>query len=130
MDKCLPFGASISCSHFQAFSDAIAHIVAFYTSKKVTNYLDDFLFAALLKWLCDQQVHTFLEICKFINFPVNMDKTYWGDTHLTFLGLLIDTVCQIVCIPVNKIQKQQNCWLKFWQRVKLLFISFKNCVAS
>ena len=27
VDKCLPFGSSISCSHFQAVSDAIAHIV-------------------------------------------------------------------------------------------------------
>ena len=105
IDKCLPFSASISCSHFQAFSDAIVHIVAFYTSRKVTNYLDDFLFAALLKWLCDQQVCIFLEICKFINFPVNMDKMFWGDTCLTFLGLLINTVHQIVCIPVDKIQK-------------------------
>ena len=27
VDKCLPFGASISCAIFQAFSDAVAHIV-------------------------------------------------------------------------------------------------------
>ena len=27
VDKCLPFGASISCSHFQRVSDAIAHII-------------------------------------------------------------------------------------------------------
>ena len=27
IDKCLPFGSSISCAHFQAFSNAIAHIV-------------------------------------------------------------------------------------------------------
>ena len=27
VDKCLPFGASISCSHFQHFSDAVAHIL-------------------------------------------------------------------------------------------------------
>ena len=26
VDKCLPFGASISCAHFQAFSDVIAYI--------------------------------------------------------------------------------------------------------
>ena len=26
-DKCLPFGASISCSHFQRLSNAIKHIV-------------------------------------------------------------------------------------------------------
>ena len=27
VDKCLPFGASISCSHFQRFSNAVKHIV-------------------------------------------------------------------------------------------------------
>ena len=26
-DKCLPFGAAISCALFQAFSDAVAHLV-------------------------------------------------------------------------------------------------------
>ena len=49
VDKCLPFGSSISCAHFQAVSNAIAHIVEFYTKRKITNYLDDFLFAAFLK---------------------------------------------------------------------------------
>ena len=86
VDKCLPFGASISCSHFQAVSDAIAHVVKFYTHKKVTNYLDDFLFAAFLKMLCDRQVKKFIWVCKEINMPVNRDKTFWGTTSLTFLG--------------------------------------------
>ena len=52
IDKCLPFGASISCSHFQAFSDAIAHIVRKKSGKDNVNYLNDFLFIALLKALC------------------------------------------------------------------------------
>ena len=46
IDKCLPFGAAISCAHFQAVSDAIAHIVKFLTRKTPINYLDDFLFIA------------------------------------------------------------------------------------
>ena len=53
IDKCLPFGASISCVHFQAFSDVVAFTVEFYTKKKVTNYLDNSLFAALLRYLCN-----------------------------------------------------------------------------
>ena len=105
MDKYLPFGASISCAHFQAFSDSITHIVKYYTQKKVTNYLDDFLFAALVKWLCDQQVRIFLKICEDIRFLVNHDKTFWGVTRLTFLGLLIDTIRQVVCIPVEKVER-------------------------
>ena len=51
VDKCLPFGASISCVHFQSFSDAVAHVMRVKTGMENVNYLDDFLFIALLKAL-------------------------------------------------------------------------------
>ena len=105
MDKCLPFGASIRCSHFQAVSDAVAHIVKYYNKKPLINYLDDYFFAALAKLLCDLQVEKFLEVCKRINFPVSLHKTVWGTTRLIFLGLLIDTIVRIVAIPKKKIIK-------------------------
>ena len=105
VDKCLPFGASISCSHFQRFSNAVKHIVQWRTQKKLVNYLDDYLFAALMKLLSNNQVKTFLQVCEEIAFPVSLDKTFWGATRMTFLGLLIDTINQCVCIPVEKIQK-------------------------
>ena len=105
VDKCLPFGASISCSHFQRFSNAINHIVKWKIEKKLVNYLDDFLFVALLKWLCNRQVKTFLEVCSIIQFPVSMEKTFWATTKLTFLGMLIDTINQTVSIPIEKVQK-------------------------
>ena len=54
IEKCLPFGASISCSHYQRFSNALWHILQFrlknMKGKAVTNYLDDFLFL-VLTWL-------------------------------------------------------------------------------
>ena len=49
VDKCLPFRASISCAHFQAVSDAMAHIVKFFTRKPLVNYLDNYLFTAISK---------------------------------------------------------------------------------
>ena len=49
VDKCLPFGSSISCAIFQAISDAIAYLVQFRTKKTNVNYLDDYLFAAAVK---------------------------------------------------------------------------------
>ena len=103
VDKNLPFGSSISCSHFQRFSNSIAHLVTWRTGKDLVNYLDDYLFAALIKAVCDGQVKVFLDICDIINFPVNLDKTYWGTTLLTFLGMLIDTVNQMVLIPMEKV---------------------------
>ena len=53
VDKCLPFGASISCAIFQEISDVIAFIVKHKTKKETINYLDDYLFAALMKMQCD-----------------------------------------------------------------------------
>ena len=48
VDKCLPFGASISCAIFQEFSNSISFLVTHRTKRPNVNYLDDFLFAALL----------------------------------------------------------------------------------
>ena len=74
VDKCLPFGASISCFLFQSFSNCVAFLVAYRSHRDPVNYLDDFLFAALLKYYCNQQVEIFLTICAEINFPVNLER--------------------------------------------------------
>ena len=92
VDKCLLFGAAISCAHFQAVSDAIAHIVEHFTKKTPINYLDDFLFIAWLKALYDEQLRVFLQICEEINMPVSEQKTLWSSTQIVFLGFLIDTI--------------------------------------
>ena len=108
MDKCLPFGTSISCSHFQKVSDAIAHLVHWRTNRDLINYLDDFFFAVLLRAICNQQVQAFLDVCDEIRFPVSMEKTFWGTTLLSFLGLLINMVAQTVSIPTEKIAKARE----------------------
>ena len=109
VDKCLPFGAGISCAIFQRFSNAIAFLVkARSGGKDNVNYLDDFLFIALLKWLCDHQMHCFLEICKLVNFLVALEKTCWSTTRIIFLGLLIDSVAQVIIIPMEKLIKDRN----------------------
>ena len=108
VDKCLPFGTSISCTIFQEVLDAIVFVVKHSTRKTPINYLDDYLFIAFLKSQCNDQVEKFIQICKDINFPINLDKTFWASTILTFLGLLIDTVHQMVAIPNDKIVRAIN----------------------
>ena len=105
VDKCLPFGSSISCTIFQRFSNAVAHIVSFKTKEDLVNYLDDYFFAALLKSWCDEQAQVFLDVCQQIGFPVALEKTFWGNSLMTFLGLLLDSDNQVVCIPVDKLQR-------------------------
>ena len=109
VDKCLPFGASISCAHFQKFSNAVAHIFKIKTGKVAINYLDDFFFVALYKQWCNIQIKNFLDICEKIKFPVSMEKTEYATNQITFLGILIDTCLGKVFIPIEKIHKAK--WL-------------------
>ena len=75
VDKCLPFGASISCSHFQHFSNTLRHILEHVTARQqFTNYLDDFLFVADSAELCNCLVRAFLNLCQQIVFPVSDEK--------------------------------------------------------
>ena len=66
VDKCLPFSASISCALYQKFSDSLQHIMQFKMGKKdaISNYLDDFLFLALKKWICDSMIEQFCSSVK------------------------------------------------------------------
>ena len=114
MDKCLTFGAAISCALFQRVSNAIAHLVRWrlrqqnQIDKPLVSYLDDFLFIHLLKLLCNAQMEVFMQICAEINFLVSLEKIVWGTTRLVFLGLLIDTVHQLVLLPKEKIAHGQQ----------------------
>ena len=108
VDKCLPFGSSISCKHFQEFSNVVAHVVQSMTRRDLLNYLDNFFFVALLRAICNQQVDTFLKVCQQINFLVSLEKTFCATTLLTFLRMLIDTVNQTVSILSDKILKAKD----------------------
>ena len=105
VDKCLPFGHTISCALFQKVSNALGHLIRNKSKKPNVNYLDDFFFVCMVRALCNQQVQDFIDICKQVGMPISLDKTFWGTTKLVFLGLLIDTVAQVVCIPIEKVEK-------------------------
>ena len=107
VDKCLPFGASISCSLFQCFSNALRHIVEKLTGKphSITNYLDDFLFTDISQEGCNSLVRTFLAVCNHVHLPVADDKTEWASTQIVFLGILLDGRRFILAIPLDKREK-------------------------
>ena len=108
VDKCLPFGASISCALFQRFSDALCHIAECKTQSSgleiLTNYLDDFLFIALAMIDCNEKLSIFLDICKKIGVPIAEEKTEWATVTalIIFLGILLDGKSLTLSIPLEK----------------------------
>ena len=109
IDKCLPFGASISCALYQKFSDALRFIIEKRTNQRaLTNYLDDFLFAAIMRWLCDQLMQQFLLLYQEINVPIAEDKTEWSMPCIIFLGILLDGHRFLLSLPIEKQRKALN----------------------
>ena len=105
VDKCLPFGHSISCAIFQEISHAMAHLVQVRISKRIINYLDDYLFVAMVRARGNEQIRIFLNVCKKVGMPVSMEKTFWCEEVMTFLGFLIDGKNQLVMVPLDKVAK-------------------------
>ena len=102
----MPFGASISCVHYQRFSNALCHILSVKTgSKTITNYLDDFLFISYLRCLCNAIIRKFIQLCKQIGVPIAEEKTEWAKTVLVFLGILLNGKQLTLSIPLEKQQK-------------------------
>ena len=114
IDKCLPFGASISCALFQSFSDCLKHIagwrirITLHVEPSITNYLDDFLFMAVVAILCNQMLQVFLNICRQINCPINEDKTEWATQLIVFLGILLNGRMLTLSVPEDKKQKAHH----------------------
>ena len=106
IDKCLPFRASISCSHYQRFSNSLKHLIQFKTkNKRITNYLDDFLFAAITRLLCNYVISEFITLCEKLRIPVVYEKTEWGCTLIVFLGILLDGRRMILSLLIEKQEK-------------------------
>ena len=110
LDKCMPFGASISCKIFQDFSDSLKFIIEQKPGipKHITNYLDDFLFIALSMMRCNYIMREFLLMLDQKGCPYAPEKTEWAAPQIIFLGILLNGILHILIVPERKRQKALN----------------------
>ena len=105
-DKCLPQGCGSSCRIFEAFATALHAIFLYYNPTGVVQHLlDDFLFIALTKLLCQTLLTNFQLLCADIGVPLAADKTTRPSTQEVFLGFLVDTVTRTTSLPQEKVSK-------------------------
>ena len=112
IDKCLPFGAAISCAIFQRWLNALTHITNHFLKESVpqrgiSNYLDDFFNVSLSRVACNTMILTFHRICDQLGVPLAKEKTVWATVLAVFLGILLDGKNKILAIPQEKIEKAQ-----------------------
>jgi hypothetical protein len=106
-DKCLPFGASISCATFEKFSSFLEWCTKEKSgSNNVKHYLDDFLFGGRSKTLeCKNLLADFVKLCDELCVPLAVKKTVQPTTVIVFLGLTLDTNRMEIRIPLSKIDE-------------------------
>lgn len=104
VDKCLPMGASISCSLFEKFSTYLEYQAKELAgSDAICHYLDDFLFCSVPHTdECHHMLGSFDGMCDEIGVPRSEEKSVNWCTCLVFLGLELDTIDQCVRVPREK----------------------------
>jgi hypothetical protein len=104
-DKCLPMGASISCSLFEKFSTTLHWFTEIKSgNENILHYLDDFLFGGEANTsTCKETLDTFRDICSVWGVPLAEDKTVEPVEVLTFLGIEFDTIRMELRLPKEKL---------------------------
>lgn len=75
IDKCLPMGAAISCSHFECFSTYLEYEAKMWSkSDLITHYLDDFLLISDSFTGCNSMMSKFKEMCCHLGVPLAQEK--------------------------------------------------------
>lgn len=104
VDKCLPMGCSISCSHFERFSTFIEHYIKSQMSNgQLIHYLDDFLGGDGDKAGCQSLLSCIVDCLEWLSVPLAEDKTEGPSEILVFLGLELDSRNMLVRVPKDKI---------------------------
>ena len=105
IDKCLPMGAARSCALFETFATFLEfHARSLTSSQSICHYLDDFLFVGKAGSRdCHNLLKSFQDMCKEVGVPLAPEKTEGPTTCLTFLGLQLDSVRQLVQVPQVKV---------------------------
>ena len=106
IDKCLPFGCSVSCNTFEKFSTFLEWLIRTITeTQTIHHYLDDYIFISSTENTTLGLMSAFHSLCVRLGIPLNGEKTEGPATVIKYLGLTIDTQAQTISIPQDKISE-------------------------
>ena len=106
IDKALPFGCVICCSHFEQVATFLESAVKrCMKSGQFLHYLHDFLGGDRSYSACDKLMDIFRTCMADLCVPLAEEKTEGPMEVLCFLGLELDSIHMVVRIPKDKIEE-------------------------
>ena len=108
-DRCLPFGLSVSCRIFEAFSHAIHWILMHHFKvPHMTHILDDFMFfGPAQSKVCSRSLLSFLTLSAETGIPVKVPKTCPPSPTAVLYGIQVDTAMMEARLPQDKVEKSR-----------------------
>ena len=106
VDTNLPMGLKSSCNFFETFSSAIELVARRQLHiTHILHMLDDFMILSSSEVMCQEQLNSFLDLCRRLGVPMSKEKTFNPSTTLTFLGIELDTLAFQARLPLDKLNK-------------------------
>ena len=104
VDLTLPVGLRSAPFIFNAIADMVEWVLVHpYQISALLHYLDDFITAGPPDSLqCAHNLHTALAVCTRLGLPLHPGKCGGPATVLLVLGIELDSVNQVACLPAEK----------------------------
>ena len=119
IDRRLCFGGRRSPPIFHKLSQAVRAIMKTLGFTRITVFLDDFLVVADNYEDCIHAINVRLWILRKLGFAINYSKLEGPSQRLVFLGILLDTVAQIMLLPQDTISDLSASLVKFASKSKV-----------
>ena len=106
VDTRLPFGSRSSPFIFNSFAMLLCWALIYVCGiAMLIHYLDDYLICSPSQAGCSADMVRFLDVCDAVGVPIASDKTEGPSQCLTFLGVEIDALNQVVRLPPDKLSR-------------------------
>jgi len=110
----LPFGLRSTQKIFTALADALEWCIVKKGVEFIYHYLDDFkLLGPPDSERCSQNLHIIQSVCRDLGVPMAREKKAGPTSNIEFLGIIIDTVRQELCLPEDKLERLKTL-LAYW----------------
>ena len=104
IDKCLPFGAKFSPGIFHRLTQAVRRMML-RRGYRIVVYLDDFLIIESSRDRCLEAQRCLLELLRNLGFSIAWEKVEGPAQVLTFLGVEINTIDDLLVLPEGKLNE-------------------------
>ncbi len=102
-DTRLPMGACKSPGAFQRLTSSVTRMMQRRGFNNVIVYIDDFFITSSSYEHCSKTLNALINLLTELGFTINWKKVFPSTQLITFLGIEIDSVNQIIRLPNSKV---------------------------